>query len=713
MPITPSLCRISALPIVTIVLASAAGAQSVSQPSALTFVPGSSVKLYQVNGDCDWQEWDATNTGKTPTCKATTSQTATKADVLGDDVPVAFEHNGELIITFGDTAGAEAQYYPTWVSFKNPFAWNAHDPIARSTTVNASDGLNLNFFLNGSHGLEILPPPQPDGTPVDMGADNVPSAGVSVNGQVYLGITTGTVTTTTGDHDRSHDYSVLTTFDETAETFTTGRTISALPGGHFSRPTFYLAATGALGTTPPVSPEPVMLIFGAGPGAAGVYLSIIPSTEFWSGTDANGNSATRYFSGISQGQPAWSANESAAVPIVAAPSASTIPYASVIYSQTLGLWIMMFDAAGTTPATGMYVTYAPQPWGPWSTPQLVFNPCRDKGFGTFMFYYYDTAADNDCPSAMPAGVTSAPNSSGPAGPTGGDQTKNVPTTTRGIAYGPALVERFTVVSGSTLKLFYMMSTWNPYAVVMLESDFNITYGPLISQVANAEGESPTIAPNTWLEIKGVDLAPTGDARTWQSADFVGGQMPTQLDHIGATVNGKNAYVYYISPTQINVLTPPDAMSGPVPVVVTNNGTAARTFTAQAQAISPSFFVLNGGPYVAAEHVNGSLIGPATLYPGLSTPAKPGETVVIYANGFGPTNVPVTSGSVTQSGTLTPVPVIQIGGVRAAVQFAGLVAPGEFQFNVVIPASLSNGDQTILASYGGGSTQAGTLIPIHN
>jgi uncharacterized protein (TIGR03437 family) len=87
--------------------------------------------------------------------------------------------------------------------------------------------------------------------------------------------------------------------------------------------------------------------------------------------------------------------------------------------------------------------------------------------------------------------------------------------------------------------------------------------------------------------------------------------------------------------------------------------------------------------------------------------------VIYANGFGPTNTPVTSGSTMQSGTLSPLPIIQIGGVTANVQFAGLVAPGEYQFNVVIPATLANGDQTIAATYAGAATQSGALITVHN
>jgi uncharacterized protein (TIGR03437 family) len=238
-----------------------------------------------------------------------------------------------------------------------------------------------------------------------------------------------------------------------------------------------------------------------------------------------------------------------------------------------------------------------------------------------------------------------------------------------------------------------------------------TTGPEIAEVANAEGENPAIAPNTWVEIKGVDLAPAGDSRIWQTSDFTGGELPMSLDGVSATVNGKSAYVYYISPAQVNILTPPDAMTGAVHVTVTAHGATSVPFTAQAQPTSPSFFIFNGGPYLAATDVNGNLIGPSTLYPGYTTPAKPGETVVLYANGFGTTSVPVVSGAETQSGTLSPLPTVTVGGVKATVQFAGLSAVGEFQFNVVLPSSLPDGDQTVVATYNGLSTQAGTLITI--
>jgi len=237
--------------------------------------------------------------------------------------------------------------------------------------------------------------------------------------------------------------------------------------------------------------------------------------------------------------------------------------------------------------------------------------------------------------------------------------------------------------------------------------------PVISLVANAEGESPTIAPNTWVEIKGVNLAPPGDSRIWQGSDFLNNQLPTKLDGVSVIVNGQSAFVYYISPTQVNVLTPPEPFQGSVQVQLINAGVASASVTVQAKPLSAAFFIFNGGPYVTAVHANGSLIGPTTLYSGSTTPAKPGETILLFADGFGPTSTPVVTGSLVQGGTLSPPPVITIGGIAATVQFAGLVAPGEFQFNVVVPAAIADGDQSITATYNGVTTQSGVLLTVQH
>jgi uncharacterized protein (TIGR03437 family) len=235
--------------------------------------------------------------------------------------------------------------------------------------------------------------------------------------------------------------------------------------------------------------------------------------------------------------------------------------------------------------------------------------------------------------------------------------------------------------------------------------------PAITLVANAEGENPVIAPNTWVEVKGANLAKPGDARTWASSDFVNSQLPTALDGVSVKVNGKSAYVYYISPTQINILTPPDAMQGTVPVQVTYNGATSAVFTVQAQAMSPSFFVFGGGPYIAATHSDGSYLGPASLYPGSTTPARPGETVVLYGNGFGATSAAVVGGAQAQTGTLPTSPAITIGGIPAQVSFAGLISPGLFQFNVIVPLSTSSGDNAVTATYNSAEASPAGMITV--
>jgi uncharacterized protein (TIGR03437 family) len=236
--------------------------------------------------------------------------------------------------------------------------------------------------------------------------------------------------------------------------------------------------------------------------------------------------------------------------------------------------------------------------------------------------------------------------------------------------------------------------------------------PVIMLVQNAEGGGATIAPNTWVTLKGTNLAPAGDSRIWGTSDFVGGQMPVKLDGVSVSMNGESAYVYYISPTQINVLTPPDLVTGSVQVQVTTSIGTSAAFSAQAQSESPSFFIFGTGPYLAATHADGSLVGPATLYPGQSTPVAPGESIVVYANGFGPTSLSVVKGSSMQSGSLNPLPNVMIGGAPATVQFAGLISPGLYQFNIVVPASAPAGDNAITATYNGFSTQAGAFLTVH-
>jgi uncharacterized protein (TIGR03437 family) len=230
-------------------------------------------------------------------------------------------------------------------------------------------------------------------------------------------------------------------------------------------------------------------------------------------------------------------------------------------------------------------------------------------------------------------------------------------------------------------------------------------------VVNCAGAAPVIAPNTWITILGQNLTKGSDARVWQGSDFVNSQMPVALDTVSVTVNGVNAFVEYISPVQINILTVPASMPASVQVVVTKNGQSSQPFTVSAQALSPAFFLLNGGPYIAAQHGDYSVVGAADLYPGISHPATPGETIAMYATGFGPTSVPVVSGAVSQGGTLTTLPTVRVGGQLATVTFAGLVYPGEFQINIQLPSNLPTGDAKVVATYQGVEAAPVALLSI--
>jgi uncharacterized protein (TIGR03437 family) len=233
-------------------------------------------------------------------------------------------------------------------------------------------------------------------------------------------------------------------------------------------------------------------------------------------------------------------------------------------------------------------------------------------------------------------------------------------------------------------------------------------------VTNAAQASGGIAGNTFVSIKGSSLAAT--KRAWQIADFANNTLPSTIDNVTVTVGGKPAYISFISPAQINVITPVDlANSGNVEVIVTNNGLTSNSMNVTAQALAPSLFLINSDKYVAATHSdNRSIIGPTTLIANTTTPAKSGETIVLYGNGFGQTTPAVTNGQLIPAARpLAGTATVLVNNIAANVVFAGLVAPGLYQINVILPAGLPDGDLPIVASIGGVSSPAGALITIKN
>ena len=224
--------------------------------------------------------------------------------------------------------------------------------------------------------------------------------------------------------------------------------------------------------------------------------------------------------------------------------------------------------------------------------------------------------------------------------------------------------------------------------------------------------------NTYLEIYGTNLAQT--TRLWAGSDFNGSNAPTTVEGVSVTVNGKPAYIYYVSPTQININTPDDTTIGPVPIQVKNAlgssgvGMVNRYKVSPALQAVPQFFI-DGKQYVVALTPDfQTFIGRPNMLAGVAfAPAKPGSTISLYALGCGPTNPPSQAGFVAAQGApLALAYDLRIAGVSATVTYAGIVAGsiGLYQLNVVVP-NVAAGDQPIELTVDGVSTGQNLVITI--
>jgi uncharacterized protein (TIGR03437 family) len=242
----------------------------------------------------------------------------------------------------------------------------------------------------------------------------------------------------------------------------------------------------------------------------------------------------------------------------------------------------------------------------------------------------------------------------------------------------------------------------------------LTSIPTISSVVNGASFLPGIQNNSWITIRGTNLAPV--SRLWDpQKEIVNGKLPISLDGVRVDVNDKPAVIYYISPTQINALAPSDGAAGPVLVTVTNANGPSVGFVAQMQRESLGFFMFSAGDgkYPAATLANGTYLGPPGLFGSalVTAPAKPHDVVLLYGTGCGPT-VPVVPADRVFTGAAPMVDriFITVGGASASVQFAGMSGSGLCQFNIEIP-DVADGDQPLLVTTGGFRSQPNVFIAV--
>lgn len=252
-------------------------------------------------------------------------------------------------------------------------------------------------------------------------------------------------------------------------------------------------------------------------------------------------------------------------------------------------------------------------------------------------------------------------------------------------------------------------------------DVGLTVGSGISStritgVADGAGFGPAIAPGSWAAVFGSNLAPA--TRAWRPDEIVEDVLPARVEGSGVTVNGRDAAVYVVSPTQINFQVPDGLSPGTVDVQVSNNGAPSNTISASLRQRVPELFRFLPATYAVALHTNYRIAGKPDQFPGCidatlcpASEAAPGETILLYGTGFGAT----TPASPAGRSIGAPVPVagpVQVRFGNTAVDaLAWLVSAGLYQINVKVPDAQADGDIPLTVSIGGTASAAKAQLAV--
>ncbi len=178
-------------------------------------------------------------------------------------------------------------------------------------------------------------------------------------------------------------------------------------------------------------------------------------------------------------------------------------------------------------------------------------------------------------------------------------------------------------------------------------------------------------------------------------------LPTTLAGVKVSVNGTDAPLFFVSPSQINFLVPANAAEGVATLVVTNSDGTTRTGTVTIKRASPGIFTRNSsgrGTLAGLATTDGityeSIINPdGTERPVSAGTAQTPNWIVVFGTGIrnAPAANPNDTDLVAEAVTAT------IQGIPAWVTYAGPSSgfPGVDQLNVVIPPQLAGAGQVTL------------------
>ncbi len=259
---------------------------------------------------------------------------------------------------------------------------------------------------------------------IRQGAFEIPSYGISVRGKAYAVFTT--------DHSRSvvMGRSVFTVQDH--DDPARFHPLWDLSTTHFIN---VALATAERSDFPGLPASHGLLIWGSGKyRRSSVRLACLPESR------VEERSALRYWKGTdAKGEPSWSPNEEDSINLF---DHDRVGELSVAWIEPLKRWLMLYNSGEPR---GIIMRTAVRPWGPWTEAQVLLDPFLDHGYGHFMHASHDPRRlDNFHDPGHPKKW-------------GGE-------------YGPYLIPRFTRGDEDRCTVFFTMSTWNPYQVVIMRAD---------------------------------------------------------------------------------------------------------------------------------------------------------------------------------------------------------------------------------------------------
>lgn len=366
--------------------------------------PAETRKLCQVTGEYDRER-------QAPTV----NRTETTAKFWGADLGASFEHEGRLVVLFGDT---------------HPFGTirpRDADSIAFSDTRDPADCLRLQFPLDGDGGYRPLTIPG-----IFQGAFAVPTGGFSRGGRMYVFASSDVPGR--GFSARS----VLARSDDHGLTFRALRTVSSDHMAHISP---VVVRQGEVNGLPEHAGDGVLLF------ATGLFRGSKPYLAFAPADAIEDPTALRHFAGLDAAdRPIWSDRETDGVPLF---DQACLGEFSAGRERFLGKWLLLYTCGGGRATT--YLRTADRPWGPWSMPEVLFDPLAPTRGCPFM--------NQTLGHAVQVATGGCPPVSDPHTPFN-----------LGESYGPYLIDRFTTGEpGRSATIRFLMSTWNPYEVVLMQT----------------------------------------------------------------------------------------------------------------------------------------------------------------------------------------------------------------------------------------------------